>query len=80
MPEARLNLTLRDRTQSYPFTGPWAAFRLFDAARLENAGPTSFKATFGQGAAYATFRVTPQTPVNPFSRGGPWSFRCPATL
>ena len=78
--EARLKLKLRDRTQSSPFTGPWAAFHLFDEARLENAGPTAFKATFGQGAAYATFRVTLNTPVNPFSRGGPWSFRCPATL
>lgn len=78
--EAHVTLTLRDRPRTFSYGGPWAAFRLFDAARLENAGPTAFKATFGDGAAYVTFRVTLPTESNPFSRGGPWSFRCPSAL
>ena len=60
--------------------GPWALFRLMDGARKENAGPQTIKATFGDGATTATFRFTLPSPENPFSRGGPWSFRCPPKL
>ncbi len=60
--------------------GVWALFRLMDAAQKENAGPTALKATFGQGAQFATFKVTLPSEKNPFGRGGMWSFRCPAKL
>jgi type VI secretion system protein ImpL len=60
--------------------GLWALFRLMDAAQKENAGPTAIKATFGQGAQSATFKVYLPSGANPFSRGGLWSFRCPARL
>jgi len=60
--------------------GPWALFRLMDKARQENAGPTAFKATFGEGAAFATLKVDLNSDRNPFRRGSLWSFRCPAAL
>ena len=60
--------------------GPWAIFRLMDKARQENAGPTAFKATFGEGAAFATLKFDLNSDRNPFRRGSLWSFRCPAKL
>jgi type VI secretion system protein ImpL len=81
LPEAHVTLfngaaKLRDFT----FEGPWALFRLMDEAKKENAGPLAIKATFGDGASYATFRIVLPDPTNPFSRGGPWSFHCPPKL
>lgn len=60
--------------------GPWALFRLLDAARKENAGPQSVIATFGSGAQTAVFKISLPNDRNPFGRGGLWSFRCPVTL
>jgi type VI secretion system protein ImpL len=79
--EARLVLEVGGKNETVvSATGPWAAFRLFDAARLENAGPTAFKATFGAGTETVSYRVTLTSEVNPFSRGGPFLFHCPARL
>ena len=60
--------------------GPWAIFRLMDKAKQENAGPTAFKATFGEGATFATLKFNLNSDRNPFRRGSLWSFRCPAAL
>lgn len=60
--------------------GAWALFRLMDAAQKENAGETAIRATFGQGKAFATFRVQLPGRTNPFGRGGLWSLRCPVRL
>ncbi|HEX7757931.1 MAG TPA: type VI secretion system membrane subunit TssM [Caulobacteraceae bacterium] len=60
--------------------GAWALFRLMDKARKENDGPTAVKATFGEGATFATLRFILPSTKNPFSRGGLWSLRCPAAL
>ena len=60
--------------------GPWALFRLMDKATKENAGAQALKATFGDGARSVTFLIRLPSDRNPFSRGGPWSFRCPVTL
>jgi type VI secretion system protein ImpL len=60
--------------------GPWAVFRLMDKARRQNAGPSSFLASFGDGDVTGTLRITLATEQNPFSRGGVWTFRCPVTL
>ena len=81
LPEAHVTL-FNKTTPLAPitFSGPWALFRLMDSAKKQNTGPTSFTATFGQGASTATFRVTLPSDQNPFSRGGLWSFRCPSTL
>jgi type VI secretion system protein ImpL len=81
VPEA--HVTLFSKTTAvgqFTFSGPWALFRLMDSAKKQNTGPTSFNATFGQGANLATFKITLPTDQNPFSRGGLWSFRCPSTL
>ena len=60
--------------------GPWALFRLMDAAKRENAGPQTILATFGQGSQTVVFKVSLPSERNPFSRGGVWSFRCPVAL
>lgn len=60
--------------------GPWALFRLLDAARKENAGPLALLATFGSGAQTAVFKISLPNDRNPFGRGGLWSFRCPTAL
>ena len=60
--------------------GQWAIFRLMDKARRQNAGPTSFLATFGSGDKTVTLRIELSSDKNPFSRGGIWTFRCPNTL
>lgn len=81
LPEAHVTLYAgATKLRDFTFDGPWALFRLMDVAKKENAGPQALKATFGEGAAYATFRFTLPSPDNPFSRGGPWSFRCPPKL
>jgi type VI secretion system protein ImpL len=81
VPEAHVTLFAGTAKQrDYTFEGPWALFRLIDAAKKENAGPMAIKATFGEGASYATFKITLPSIDNPFSRGGPWSFRCPPKL
>jgi type VI secretion system protein ImpL len=66
--------------KTFSATGPWALFRLMDKARQENAGPTAFKATFGEGAAFATLKIDLNSDKNPFRRGSLWSFRCPSSL
>ena len=81
LPEAHVTLFSGDKQlKSFTAQGPWALFHLMDSARKENAGPMTIKATFGEGAAFATLKITLPSETNPFSRGGVWSFRCPATL
>lgn len=60
--------------------GPWALFRLMDAAQKQNAGAQALLATFGSGAQTAVFKVSLPNDRNPFARGGLWSFRCPVSL
>ena len=81
LPQAHVTLFSKTTAlANFPFSGPWALFRLLDSARKQNVGPTAFTATFGQGANSATFKITLPNETNPFSRGGLWSFRCPSTL
>jgi type VI secretion system protein ImpL len=60
--------------------GPWALFRLLDQGRKQNAGPSSIRVAFGDGAEAVTLGIQLPSEDNPFSRGGLWSFRCPVTL
>ncbi|MGH7023953.1 MAG: type VI secretion system membrane subunit TssM [Caulobacteraceae bacterium] len=81
LPEAHVTLFNGTKTvKTFSAQGPWALFRLMDKAKQENAGPTAFKATFGEGAAFATLKFDLGSDRDPFRRGGLWSFRCPATL
>lgn len=66
--------------KTFEAEGPWALFRLLDQATKENAGERGLKASFGDGARKATLQFALPTDRNPFSRGGLWSFRCPASL
>lgn len=60
--------------------GPWALFRLIDLARTQNAGASAIRATFGEGGETAVFTIGLPSSSNPFGRGGPFSFHCPARL
>ncbi|MFL5297556.1 MAG: type VI secretion system membrane subunit TssM [Phenylobacterium sp.] len=81
LPEAHVSLySGAQEVKRFEGQGVWALFRLMDAAQKENAGPTAIKATFGQGAQFATFKIALPSDKNPFGRGGMWSFRCPAKL
>jgi type VI secretion system protein ImpL len=81
LPEAHVILySGTQEVRRFEGQGVWALFRLMDAAQKENAGPMAIKATFGQGAQFATFKITLPSDKNPFGRGGMWSFRCPAKL
>jgi type VI secretion system protein ImpL len=67
--------------QKFDGDGPWAIFRVMDAASArQNAGTSAFLATFGQGTKAATLRIALSSAFNPFSKGGVWTFRCPVTL
>ena len=79
--EAHVTLFSGDKPiKTFSFQGPWALFRLMDGAKRENAGPSTIKATFGDGATFASLFVTLPSTTNPFNRAGMWSFRCPAAL
>jgi type VI secretion system protein ImpL len=81
LPEAQVTLYNGTKVvKTYSFSGPWAIFRLMGKAKMENAGPTAFKATFGEGAAFATLKIDLNSDRNPFRRGSLWSFRCPPNL
>ena len=81
LPEAHVTLFSGPKVlKTITTQGPWALFRLMDKARQENAGPTAFKATFGEGAAFATIKINLNSDRNPFKRGSLWSLRCPASL
>jgi type VI secretion system protein ImpL len=60
--------------------GPWALFRLMDMAQKQNAGPKTILATFRSGDQWVTLSFDLPTTDSPFSRGGMWTFRCPAAL
>lgn len=59
--------------------GPWALFRLLDAASVETAGqPDRFRVAFGGGLA--TLDLAANSVVNPFRSGMLDRFRCPSVL
>jgi type VI secretion system protein ImpL len=60
--------------------GSWAFFRLMDMAEKQNAGPKTILATFRSGAQWVTLSFELPSTNSPFSRGGMWTFRCPASL
>jgi type VI secretion system protein ImpL len=79
VPEARVTLFTSSGEVTFEHQGPWAFFELMDESRKANDGPTAVKATFGEGGAFATFRIIMPPNRNPF-RGGLWAFRCPPSL
>ena len=61
-------------------TGPWALLRLIGQSQLSNSGPVAMIAQYGDAGNYARFRIVLNGTINPFRRGGLWSFRCPPSL
>lgn len=62
-------------------SGPWAIFRLMDAAERANAGTSALQATFREAALSASLKIVfPNSSNVPFGRGGFWSFRCPEAI
>jgi type VI secretion system protein ImpL len=51
-----------------------------DMAQKQNAGPKTILATFRSGDQWVTLSFDLPTTDSPFSRGGMWTFRCPAAL
>ncbi len=60
-------------------TGPWALFRLLDAARTSRSGSDT-TAQFVLGGREATFRIRAEARVNPVRLPELSSFDCPRTL
>ncbi len=81
-PEAHVTLYAGTTVlKTIPFPGTWAIFRLFDSVKAVPAGANAFEVKFGDGTAYVKFRVTyPLGTMNPFGRGGLWSYRCTPQL
>jgi type VI secretion system protein ImpL len=58
--------------------GPWAMFRLFGDARLQQAGSADrFTLTFHSGEREAVFELRASSVLNPFAPGVLRDFRCP---
>jgi len=60
--------------------GAWALFRLLDGGHVHNAGVSAIQAIFGSGDQSVTLTISLPSATNPFGRGGPFSFQCPARL
>jgi type VI secretion system protein ImpL len=60
------------------FTGPWALFRLFDRAAVQEAGsPGRLRAVFDVNGRKATFEVQTDAAANPFRLRELERFECP---
>ena len=59
-------------------TGPWAMFRMFGRARLQQAGsPERYNITFQSGDREAVFEIRAASILNPFAPGVLQDFHCP---
>ena len=63
------------------YNGPWALFRLFDAAQIQNTErPEKFKATFNLEGKQFEFEVLANSAFNPLRLSELRQFRCPGNL
>jgi len=61
--------------------GPWALYRLFDEAEIQNGpSPERFNVILNVGGRRATFEVVASSVKNPFRLAELQSFRCPAGI
>ena len=59
-------------------TGPWAMFRMFGRARMQQAdSPERYTLTFQVGDREAVFEIRAGSVLNPFAAGVLQDFRCP---
>ena len=63
------------------YNGPWALFRLFDAAQIQNTErPEKFRATFNLDGKQFEFEVLANSAFNPLRLTELKQFRCPGNL
>lgn len=63
------------------YNGPWALFRMFDAAQIENTErPEKFKARFVLDGKQFEFEVLANSAFNPLRLNELRQFRCPGNL
>ncbi|WP_367189855.1 type VI secretion IcmF C-terminal domain-containing protein [Limnobacter sp. CACIAM 66H1] len=79
-----LTTTLRVRASEgnyKTYNGPWALFRLFDAAQIQNTErPEKFRATFNLDGKQFEFEVLANSAFNPLRLTELKQFRCPGNL
>lgn len=63
------------------YNGPWALFRLFDSAKIQNTErPEKFKASFTLEGKQFDFEVMANSAFNPLRLNELRQFRCPSNL
>ncbi len=71
----------RNTENGRAFEGPWALFRMFDAAVLDRTPVADrFRVTFTVGGRIAIFQLRPGPNLNPFQLPALSNFRCPGSL
>ncbi|GLR25457.1 type VI secretion IcmF C-terminal domain-containing protein [Limnobacter litoralis] len=77
----KISLRSSDDAQSLVFKGPWALFRLFDAAQIKTTDrPERFLATIHLGAKSFELEVMANSAFNPLRMRALHAFRCPESL
>jgi len=75
---AHIELTPVSDAGAVDYTGPWALFRLFDHAAIQETGtPGHFRVVFDVGGRHASFDVASDTGANPFRLRELERFDCP---
>lgn len=81
--QIRLQVTIKDppKDAQLLFEGPWALFRMFDKAQIEQGNvPEKFRATFSVDGKRVQFDVTTSSSRNPFRLPDLQAFQCPRKL
>ncbi len=71
--------TFEDAASGRPniaFSGPWAWFRLLDAAQIRKESDQRYEVTFEKGGFKAVVRIDASSAVNPFGQRDLQQFRC----
>jgi type VI secretion system protein ImpL len=75
------SVTFEDRASGRPnmaFTGPWALFRLLDAAQVRQESDLRYEVTFEKGGYTSLVRIDASSVFNPFRLRDLQQFRCEA--
>jgi type VI secretion system protein ImpL len=72
-------ISFEDRTDAHPnttFAGPWALFRMLDAATVQADSDVRYRATFRAGSNEARVVIEATSIRNPFTKSALRQFRC----
>ena len=81
--QIRLQVSIKDppKDAQLLFEGPWALFRMFDKAQLEQTGqPEKFRANFTLEGKRVQFEITASSARNAFRLPDLQAFQCPRQL